>query len=94
MALPNFSGYSTGLVNGATFMLTLSDKSLRHRDVWTLIDAAVAEAQATVPGIRRFQIKEMGSDVMASSAAPISLAESFWPCGSTTRLSPRSALWP
>lgn len=26
---------------------------------------------ATIPGIRRFQIKEMGSDVMASSAAPI-----------------------
>ena len=27
----------------------------------------------TIPGIRRFQIKEMGSDVMASSQAPISI---------------------
>src|SRR5262249_41163457 len=27
----------------------------------------------TIPGIRRLQIKEMGSDVMASSAAPIQL---------------------
>jgi HAE1 family hydrophobic/amphiphilic exporter-1 len=33
----------------------------------------VADAQATIPGIRRFQVKEMGSDVMASAQAPISL---------------------
>ena len=73
MALPNFSGYSAGPVNGASMMLTLSDKGKRKRDVWKIVDAAVSEARASIPGIRRFQIKEMGSDVMASSAAPVSI---------------------
>ena len=68
-----FNGYSMGLVNGASGMLTFSDKDTRKRDVWQIMDGIVAEAQATIPGIRRFQIKEMGSDVMASSAAPIQL---------------------
>ena len=68
-----FNGYSMGLVNAASGMLTLSDKDTRKRDVWQVVDGIVAEAQATIPGIRRFQIKEMGSDVMASSAAPVQL---------------------
>jgi HAE1 family hydrophobic/amphiphilic exporter-1 len=54
-------------------MLTFSDKDTRKRDVWQVMDGIVAEAHASIPGIRRFQIKEMGSDVMASSAAPIQL---------------------
>ncbi len=68
-----FNGYSMGLVNGASGMLTFTDKDTRKRDVWQIMDGIVAEAQATIPGIRRFQIKEMGSDVMASSASPIQL---------------------
>jgi HAE1 family hydrophobic/amphiphilic exporter-1 len=38
-----------------------------------VLDAVHAEAMATIPGLRRLQLKEMGSDVMASSAAPIQL---------------------
>ncbi|MEP6756278.1 MAG: efflux RND transporter permease subunit [Chthonomonadales bacterium] len=68
-----FNGYSMGIVNGASGMLTFTDKDTRKRDVWQIMDGIVAEAQATIPGIRRFQIKEMGSDVMATSAAPIQL---------------------
>ncbi len=68
-----FNGYSMGIVNGASGMLTFSDKDTRKRDVWQVMDGIVAEANASIPGIRRFQIKEMGSDVMASSAAPIQL---------------------
>lgn len=68
-----FNGYSMGFTNGAVAMLTFTDKDTRKRDVWTIMDGIVAEATATIPGIRRFQIKEMGSDVMATSAAPIQL---------------------
>ncbi len=68
-----FNGYSMGLTNGASGMLTFSDKDTRKRDVWQVMDGIVVEANASIPGIRRFQIKEMGSDVMATSSAPIQL---------------------
>jgi HAE1 family hydrophobic/amphiphilic exporter-1 len=68
-----FNGYSMGFTNGAVAMLTFTDKDTRKRDIWTIMDGIVHEATATIPGIRRLQIKEMGSDVMASSAAPIQL---------------------
>ncbi|MCS6861023.1 MAG: efflux RND transporter permease subunit, partial [Abditibacteriales bacterium] len=68
-----FTGYAMPAANAATFMLTLSDMSERERDIWQIIDSVQAEAMRTVPGIRRFQIKEMGSDVMASAQAPIAL---------------------
>jgi HAE1 family hydrophobic/amphiphilic exporter-1 len=35
------------------------------------MDGVQAEALGTIPGIRRLTIKEMGADVMASSAAPV-----------------------
>ncbi len=60
-------------VNAATFMITLSDKTARSQTIWQVIDSVQAEALHTIPGIRRLQIKEMGSDVMASSMAPIQL---------------------
>jgi len=68
-----FTGYAMPAANAATFMMTLSDMSKRHRDIWQIIDGVQEEALRTIPGIRRFQIKEMGSDVMASSQAPIAL---------------------
>lgn len=68
-----YTGYAMPSVNAATFMITLSDKDDRQKTIWQVIDSVQQEALATVPGIRRFQIKEMGSDVMASSAAPIQL---------------------
>ena len=66
-----FTGYSMGSVNSAFMMLTLVDSSKRKRDIWQVIDAVRDEAVQTIPGIRRIAIKEMGADVMASSAAPI-----------------------
>jgi HAE1 family hydrophobic/amphiphilic exporter-1 len=59
--------------NEASMMLTFSDKDERKRSIWDVIDAVQREAMATIPGIRRLQIKEMGSDVMATAAAPIHL---------------------
>jgi hydrophobic/amphiphilic exporter-1 (mainly G- bacteria), HAE1 family len=60
-------------VNFATFMITLRDKDERKKTIWDVIDSVQKEATSTIPGIRRLQIKEMGSDVMASSQAPISI---------------------
>lgn len=73
MSSPYFTGYSVGFTNGATAMLTFADKGDRERSIWQIIDGVVAEAQSSIPGIRRLQIKEMGVDVMASSSAPIQL---------------------
>lgn len=70
---PFYTGYSMPQVNGAMMMLTFSDKDERKRNIWQIIDAIHEEAIATIPGIRRLQIKEMGSDVMASSLAPVSV---------------------
>jgi HAE1 family hydrophobic/amphiphilic exporter-1 len=66
-----FTGYSMGSVNSAFMMLTLVDSSRRKRDIWQVIDGVRDDAVRTIPGIRRLTIKEMGADVMASSAAPI-----------------------
>jgi HAE1 family hydrophobic/amphiphilic exporter-1 len=70
---PSFTGYQMPQVTGAAFMLTFSDKDTRKRTIWEVIDAVQREALATIPGIRRLQIKEMGSDVMATAAAPVHL---------------------
>ncbi len=68
-----FNGYSMQQVNTATFMITFSDKDARKKNIWQIIDRIQEQAIAEIPSIRRFQIKEMGSDVMASSQAPISI---------------------
>lgn len=68
---PFFTGYQMPAANGAAMMLTFSDKDERKKTIFQVIDAVQKEAFATVPGIRRFQIKEMGSDVMATAAAPV-----------------------
>jgi HAE1 family hydrophobic/amphiphilic exporter-1 len=66
-----FTGYSMGSVNSAFMMITLVDSSKRSRNIWHVMDGVQAEALGTIPGIRRLTIKEMGADVMASSAAPV-----------------------
>ncbi len=68
---PSFTGYQMPQVNGASMMLTFSDKDQRGSTIWQVIDAIQREATATIPGIRKLQIKEMGSDVMAAAQAPI-----------------------
>jgi HAE1 family hydrophobic/amphiphilic exporter-1 len=60
-----------GAVNAAVMMITLTDSSKRTRDIWQVMDGVRDEAMRTIPGMRRLAIKEMGADVMASSAAPI-----------------------
>ncbi len=68
---PFFTGYQMPAANGAAMMLTFSDKEERKNSIFKVIDSIQSEARRTVPRIRRFQIKEMGSDVMATAAAPI-----------------------
>jgi HAE1 family hydrophobic/amphiphilic exporter-1 len=68
---PFFTGYQMPSVNGAEMMLTFSDKDARRATIFQLMDSIQREALARVPGIRRFQIKEMGSDVMATAEAPV-----------------------
>lgn len=68
---PFFTGYQMPAANGAAMMLTFSDKDERKNTIFQVIDSIQREAFQTVPGIRRFQIKEMGSDVMATAAAPV-----------------------
>lgn len=70
---PSITGYQMPQSNDAAMMLTLSDKDARSRTIWSVIDAIQREAMATVPGLRRFQIKEMGSDVMASPDSPVTI---------------------
>ena len=70
---PFYTGYAMPLVNVATFMFTFSDKDERKKNIWNVMDSVQQEALSTIPGLRRVQIKEMGSDVMASSSAPIQL---------------------
>jgi HAE1 family hydrophobic/amphiphilic exporter-1 len=68
---PFYTGYQMPQVSGAAMMLTFSDKDRRDRTIFQVMDAIHKEALATIPGIRRLQIKEMGSDVMATAAAPV-----------------------
>ena len=68
---PFFTGYQMPAVNGAAMMLTLSDKDERRNSIFKVIDAIQKEALQTVPGLRSLQMKEMGSDVMATAEAPV-----------------------
>ncbi len=70
---PNITGYQMPQTSGAAFMLTLSDKDKRRQSIWQIIDSIQQRAMRTIPGIRRLQIKEMGSDVMATADAPVYL---------------------
>ena len=69
-----FTGYSMGGVNTASMTVTITPLTGRDRDIWQIMDGISAEARQTIPGIRRIALKEMGVDVMATSAAPIQLA--------------------
>jgi hydrophobic/amphiphilic exporter-1 (mainly G- bacteria), HAE1 family len=68
---PFYTGYQMPQVSGAAMMLTFSDKDTRKKTIFQVMDSIQKEALATIPGIRRLQIKEMGSDVMATAAAPV-----------------------
>jgi HAE1 family hydrophobic/amphiphilic exporter-1 len=68
-----FTGYGMNTVNGAAMMLTFSDKDSGRPDIWKIMDTVYSRAMSEIPGIRRMQLKEMGSDVMATALAPIAL---------------------
>ncbi len=68
-----FTGYSMNVVNGASGMLTFNDKGSGRPSVWQIIDRIQGRAMKEIPGIRRIQLKEMGSDLMATSLAPVAL---------------------
>ena len=69
-----FNGYSMGSINTASSVVTLKDLNDRSRDIWQIMDGVELKARRTIPGLRRIAIKEMGVDVMATSAAPIQIA--------------------
>jgi multidrug efflux pump subunit AcrB len=69
----NVTGYSMNRLNTASMMITLTDKSERRMSVWELIDQVRDELPDIGQRIHCLQIKEMGSDVMASSDAPVQI---------------------
>lgn len=68
-----FTGYQMNSVSGAMAMLSFSDKDSGRPDVWQIVDKIQKRALKEIPNLRRIQIKEMGSDVMATALAPVSL---------------------
>ena len=68
-----FTGYGMNTVNSASMMLTFSDKDSGRPDVWRIMDKIHNRAMREIEGIRRVQLKEMGSDVMATALAPVAL---------------------
>ncbi len=68
-----FTGYQMNSISSASAMLTFRDKDTGRPDIWTIVDKVQGRAMAEISGIRRIQIKEMGSDLMATSLSPISL---------------------
>ncbi|MDQ6780951.1 MAG: efflux RND transporter permease subunit [Candidatus Eremiobacteraeota bacterium] len=68
-----FSGQSMNGVNEASYLITLRPKENRARSIWQVMDAVYAQASRTVPGLRRIALKEMGADVMSTTAAPVEL---------------------
>ncbi len=68
-----FTGQPMNTANDASYMITFKPKERRKRSIWQIMDAIYAKATRTIPGIRRLEFKEMGSDVMASNNAPIEM---------------------
>lgn len=67
------SGYAPMGSHMACLFVTLSDMGQRQRSLWQVADAVYVQASLTVPNIRQLSIKEMGSDVMATSMSPVQL---------------------
>jgi HAE1 family hydrophobic/amphiphilic exporter-1 len=68
-----FTGQAMNGVNAASYMITLKPKEERARSIWQIMDAVYAQASRSIPGLRRVALKEMGSDVMSTTAAPVEL---------------------
>jgi HAE1 family hydrophobic/amphiphilic exporter-1 len=73
---PAGSYFTGGAMNGvyeASYTLTFVPKEERRRTIWQIMDDVYAQASATIPGVRRIALKEMGSDVMSTTNAPVEL---------------------
>lgn len=68
-----FTGGAMNGVNDASYLITLKPKEERRRSIWQIMDSMYAQAERTIPGIRRLALKEMGADVMASNNAPVEM---------------------
>ena len=68
-----FTGQAMNGVNAASYMITLKPKEDRARSVWQVMDSVYSQASRSIPGLRRVALKEMGSDVMSTTAAPVEL---------------------
>jgi len=68
-----FTGDPMNGVNDASYLITLKPKEDRRRSIWQIMDSVYAQAESSIPGIRRLALKEMGADVMASNNAPVEM---------------------
>ena len=68
-----YTGYGMRQVNGASAMITLSDKDSGRPSVFKIMDRIHERAMKEINGIRRIQLKEMGADVMATALSPVAL---------------------
>jgi HAE1 family hydrophobic/amphiphilic exporter-1 len=68
-----FTGQAMNGVNAASYTITFKPKEARARTIWQIMDQVYAQASRTIPGLRRIALKEMGSDVMSTTAAPVEL---------------------
>mgnify|MGYP001274493395 FL=1 len=73
---PAGSYFTGGAMNGvyaASYTITFVPKENRKRTIWQVMDDVYRQASAAIPGVRRIALKEMGSDVMSTTNAPVEL---------------------
>lgn len=68
-----FTGQAMNGVSAASYMITFKPKEDRARSIWQVMDSVYSQASRSIPGLRRVALKEMGSDVMSTTAAPVEL---------------------
>jgi len=68
-----FTGSAMNGVYAASYTITFAPKEDRKRTIWQIMDDVYRQASATIPGVRRIALKEMGSDVMSTTNAPVEL---------------------
>jgi HAE1 family hydrophobic/amphiphilic exporter-1 len=68
-----FTGGAMNGVNAASYTITFVPQEERKRTIWQIMDAVYGQAMTTIPGIRRLALNPMGSDVMATTNAPVEL---------------------
>jgi len=73
---PAGSYFTGGAMNGvyaASYTIMFVPKENRKRTIWQIMDDVYRQSSGTIPGLRRIALKEMGSDVMSTTNAPVEL---------------------